>query len=129
MAFSERADKKVLSVIREVLIQHSDRLVFTDWSRITESGNISQQITKEIMRSRFGICYFSEPNAGRSGDAPEYVDNPNVVFEAGMLPALTAASDAGDVGEPAGWIPLREMSSLDPPLRLRCRTHPKWATT
>jgi hypothetical protein len=33
-----------------------------------------------------------------------YRDNPNVLFEAGMLQALTNAPSA----EPVGWIPVRE---------------------
>ncbi len=111
VAFSHRADDHVTTVISEVLDLFSDRIEFTDWSRMTESGNISTQIVKEITRSRFGICYLSEPNE-REGDHPaSYRDNPNVVFEAGMLHARTAANDSGDVGEPAGWIPMREKDS------------------
>jgi hypothetical protein len=43
------------------------------------------------------------------------VDNPNVVFEAGMLHARTANNESGDGGEPTGWIPIREVDSPPAP--------------
>jgi hypothetical protein len=39
------------------------------------------------------------------------VDNPNVLFEAGMLHALTFLSIQGT----SGWIPIREQNSPQPP--------------
>jgi hypothetical protein len=110
VASSVRADKKVITVVNEVLDEFSDRIEFTDWRRMAQSGNISSQISKEITRSRFGICYLSEEVADGS-----YVDNPNVVFEAGMLHSRTAGSDSGDGGEPTGWIPIREANSPPAP--------------
>ncbi len=109
--YSSRADPAVLTVITEVLEELGDKIEYTNWSTIHDSGNINSQIAKEITRSRFGICYFSEPNEERSDGEPRYGDNPNVVFEAGMLHARTAASESGDRGEPAGWIPMREEDS------------------
>jgi hypothetical protein len=51
-------------------------------------------IARESSRSRFGICYLSDPaeNAARSRHA--FRDNVNVAFEAGMLHALTSANGA-----------------------------------
>ena len=46
---------------------------------------------------------------------PRYDDNANVVFEAGMLHARTLVSSDTEGGEPAGWIPVREKASPDPP--------------
>lgn len=109
VAFSHRADRNVTMLIREVLDKFSDRLESTDWSQMADAGNINAQIAREIIRSRFGICYLSEPTDQAQG--PRYVDNPNVVFEAGMLHALTSASASGDVAELAGWIPMREADS------------------
>jgi hypothetical protein len=57
------------------------------------------------VRSRYGICYFSEPDPSDGGH--KYVDNPNVIFEAGMLHALINTPDA----PPSGWIPVREDDS------------------
>jgi hypothetical protein len=113
LAFPSQADKHVTAIIQEVLRKFSTRLEFTDWTRMVESGNVNVQIAKEITRSRFGICYLSEP-AKESGEAGvEYIDNPNVLFEAGMLHARTAATEAEDGSEPTGWIPMRE--ALSPP--------------
>jgi hypothetical protein len=111
VASSVRGDRKVMTVVSEVLDEFSDRIEFTDWRRMTQSGNISTQIAKEITRSRFGICYLSEPGP----DGGTYVDNPNVVFEAGMLHARTANNESGDGGEPTGWIPIREVDSPPAP--------------
>ena len=120
VAFSSRADTAVTTVISEVLHELSDRLEFTDWSGMNEAGNINAQISKEITRARFGICYLSEPvhdePGGRADDRHDtYIDNPNVVFEAGMLHARTAATDPSMGGEPTGWIPMREVASPPAP--------------
>jgi hypothetical protein len=114
VAFSNRADSVVTSIISEVLNQFADRLEFTDWTQMTESGNINAQISQEIMRARFGICYLSEPAQDARDDGVRYVDNPNVVFEAGMIHARTTGSDAAG-GEPTGWIPMRETASSPAP--------------
>jgi hypothetical protein len=113
IAFSNRADPKVRLVIRETLDKFSDRLEFTDWTQINEAGNINTQISREIVRSRFGICYFSEPSGKESEHA--FTDNPNVVFEAGMLHALTSTSAGSTDAEPSGWIPMRERDSPPAP--------------
>lgn len=115
LAFSNRADEAVINAITEVLHGFADRLEFTDWTRINDSGNINAQIAKEILRARFGICYLSEPAEGEHDGEPAYVDNPNVVFEAGMLHARTAVDDTSASGEPTGWIPMRESSSPPAP--------------
>jgi hypothetical protein len=115
IAFSKRADEQVVNVITEVLRGLSDRLEFTDWSAIDEAGNINNQIAREITRSRFGICYLSEPAKESSDPAVAYQDNPNVVFEAGMLHGKSVADDLDDEGEPSGWIPVREAASPPAP--------------
>jgi hypothetical protein len=115
VAYSNRADEPVVNVIREVLYDFSDRLEFTDWSRISEAGNINTQIAKEITRSRFGICYLSQPAKASDDPTVKYEDNPNVVFEAGMLRGKAVASDTGEEGEPSGWIPMRESASPPAP--------------
>ena len=115
VAFSNRADRQVVDTVNDVLHEFSDRLEFTDWSRMNESGNINTQIAKEITRSRFGICYLSEPEVDPDDETLLYKDNPNVVFEAGMLHGKTVAADAGEGGEPTGWIPMRERESPPAP--------------
>ena len=66
---------------------------------MTDAGSISAQVISEITGSDFGIAYFSEPVKEGA-----FQDNPNVLFEAGMMQALTNA--AGTLFK--GWIPIRE---------------------
>lgn len=117
VAFSKRADPQVTLVLSEVLRDFSDRIEFTDWSEMNDHGNINIQIANEIMRSTFGICYFSEP-APPAPDSPKYMDNMNVVFEAGMLHARTADIVLGGSTSGGGWIPIREDSSPEAPFDL-----------
>jgi len=115
VAFSERADEAVRSVINDVLGQYEDKLEFTDWTQMDEAGSITEQIGKEILASRFGICYLSE-QVEPDGPAPRrFNDNSNVVFEAGMLHARTSVTADTDEGGQTGWIPIRERNSPPPP--------------
>jgi len=119
VAHSNGADHQVTDIIRRVLKEYDAQVQITYWNEISEAGNITTQIGERITTSRFGICYFSEPTdkAGDHGIAtdrpggPKYVDNPNVIFEAGMLHALTNAPQS----EPSGWIPIRERESSHAP--------------
>jgi hypothetical protein len=107
LAFSYKADTSVIGLIREVLDDYEDHLEVIVWDRVSKSGNISNQIIDDILCSRYGICYFSEP---AENSVNKYQDNPNVLIEAGMLHALYHTdADASD-----GWIPMREPDS--PPL-------------
>jgi hypothetical protein len=115
LAFSNRADEAVVNVISELMHEFTDRLEFTDWTHMNESGNINAQIAKEILRARFGICYLSEPAPPDHHAGTAYVDNPNVVFEAGMIHARTAVDDSAVSGDPTGWIPMREVASPPAP--------------
>ena len=108
MASSGRADKEVVGTINKVLGGFSDHLVPVLWSRSSSSGNITAQILGDIEGSRFGLCYFSEPAEDRAEHG--FFDNPNVIFEAGMLHSLTNAPTE----HPTGWIPIREEDS--PPM-------------
>jgi hypothetical protein len=108
-AFSDRADRAVIESIKAVLGEFDGKLDVHDWDQMRESGNIPTQITHSISRSKFGVCYLSEPGLG----GEEYIDNPNVVFESGMLQAQT--NDYAIEGEPAGWIPVREKNSPQAP--------------
>lgn len=111
VAYSERADGQVTDVIRNVLQQYESKLQVTFWNEISETGNITVQVGERIAQSKFGICYLSEPDGSDSEGPCGYVDNHNVVFEAGMLHALTNSADA----QPAGWIPIREKDSPPAP--------------
>lgn len=115
VAFSSRADETVTLAIKDVLGQFANKLEFTDWKRMDESGNITAQIGKEILESRFGICYLSEPVEPSGLLKQKYDDNRNVVFEAGMLHARTNANADRDEDGPSGWIPIREEDSPPAP--------------
>jgi hypothetical protein len=104
VAFSARADDDVVGVIREVLDGFNDALRVVQWNKIEESGSITLRLVEEITRSRFGLCYFSEPEIGTN---IRFVDNANVLFEAGMLHSLTNSP----ASTPSGWIPIREKES------------------
>lgn len=111
LAYPQEADPRVKYVINDVLNEFSDKLEFTDWAEIYRSGNVPSQISTEINRSRFGICYFSQPI---DEHMQRFEDNPNVLFEAGMLHARTSV--AGEArGVPSGWIPIREVNSPPKP--------------
>jgi hypothetical protein len=56
--------------------------------------------------------YFSQPNAHRG---PQYVDNPNALFEAGMYYGLCAEEG----GITSAWIPVREKDSPECPADFR----------
>lgn len=113
LAYSGVSDQRVTTIIQEVLDQYSDKLEIKDWGSVHEAGNITVQIARDITRSKFGICYLSQPSPDGTH---RYVDNPNVVFEAGMLHALTNSTRTGDdSGGPGGWIPIREKDSPPAP--------------
>jgi hypothetical protein len=87
-ASSSRADDEVVGIINEVLdgFKHSFEVVpWTD----PITGNIHQNIWERISGCMFGVCYFSEP--AEHAEGYRFVDNPNVLFEAGMLYALRKA--------------------------------------
>jgi hypothetical protein len=103
VSFSALANDEVIGIIQEVLAEFGDILRVVQWNRIEESGSITLRLIEEIARSRFGICYFSEPVNGKG----EFEDNANVLFEAGMLHSLTNSP----VGRPSAWLPIRERRS------------------
>jgi len=104
VAFSSKAADDVVGVIQQVLDEFSDALRVRQWNTIEESGSITLHLIEEIARSRFGVCYFSEPAAD---SMKQFIDNPNVLFEAGMLHSRTNAP----VATPSAWIPIREERS------------------
>jgi hypothetical protein len=108
LAFPAKADDQVMGIIQEVLNEYEDKLNIVAWNAVSKGGNINEQILDDVLSSRYGLCYFSEPaSAGQF----KYQDNPNVLIEAGMLHALHHFdSDSSD-----GWIPLREPDSPPPP--------------
>jgi hypothetical protein len=110
-AFSARADRDVTDVIKGVLReQFGAQMKLESWDENEESGQITDYIVQSIFNSRFGICYLSEPR--QNPDQPEYVDNDNVLIEAGMLQALKNSP----LGTTKAWIPVRESDSRTSPM-------------
>lgn len=107
---SDDANDEIIGEIKNVLNKHSDKLDTVYWKDINESGNINTQILQEISTCQYGICFFSQ--TAPEGSMTTYQDNLNVIFEAGMLHALTH-SDI--VKSPDFWIPIREEKSPDAP--------------
>jgi hypothetical protein len=105
VAFSSRADREVVGIILDELEKLEDRLRILPWNHIDESGMISAQLAQAISSSKFGVCYLSEPN-----DHGGYQDNPNVLFEAGMLHARSLSTQ-----DQTRWLPIREDKSPPAP--------------
>ncbi|HEX8501165.1 MAG TPA: hypothetical protein VF659_11305 [Pyrinomonadaceae bacterium] len=104
-AAPSESDPVVVAAIQDVLADYTSKLDVVAWDKISESGNINEQIITEVLSSRYGVCYFSE----RVERNPEFHfrDNANVLFEARMLHVLSHA----DQSLSEGWIPIRESDS------------------
>jgi hypothetical protein len=94
--------KRVIGEIRKVVNDFDHLLTAVFWEDINQSGSINDQVIAEITSSEFGLCYFSEPSDG------SYADNDNVLFEAGMMQALTNSPGA----LLRAWLPIRERDSV-----------------
>ncbi len=102
IASPAKSDKAVTAKITRTLSLYDIEVYY--WKSDTDPGNIPEQIWREVSTSDIGICYFSEISR-TSGHA--YQDNYNVVFEAGMMHALSKS--ANDTMQ--GWIAIREVDS------------------
>ena len=106
LASSARADKEVIDTIQGLFEEadYKDKFHLVYWENMNTPGNINTQLLEILGTCRFGICYFSEPSAtGKT----EYQDNPNVIFEAGMIHGRSNISPT----RPVSWIPIREENS------------------
>lgn len=104
IASAVQADRGVVEIIRTVV--RGTELEEKYWADETESGNITEHIWKNISTAEIGICYLSEPMHGDQ----KYRDNQNVLFEAGMMHALTHSAHVM-----RAWIPVREKDSAPAP--------------
>jgi hypothetical protein len=106
-AFPGDADLEVIDSIKRTIVDtYGDRLELSSWDDIASPGQITDQLGNEISRSRYGICYLSELTGTPTGKAKQqrYIDNPNVLIEAGMLHALKNSR----LSPTTAWIPVRE---------------------
>ncbi|WP_299248921.1 hypothetical protein [uncultured Aquimarina sp.] len=100
VAYSSRGLHDVIEIIKEIETEYENKFKFIWWDKISLTGNIDSQLIKAIMGCKLAIIYFSEPK-----ECGGFVDNPNVVFEAGMFHTL---SNNDITTEPVYWIPIRE---------------------
>lgn len=105
LAFSGSADNGVVGIIKDVINEFTNDLDIISWDSMSQSGDINQQILEAISTTTYGICYFSEPT--EYDEKYDFVDNQNVVFEAGMLQAHVNSPTE----KPTAWIPIREKNS------------------
>lgn len=115
LASSSGARGDVIDAIKSLCNHHrfKNKLELVYWKDIRDPGNINEYLLNELSTCRYGICYFSEqiaeaaPGAESSGDgATLFRDNPNVLFEAGMLHGRSDVDSP--VQAPAHWLPIRE---------------------
>lgn len=105
LASSTKANDDVLGVIQDVLGMFEVEIEY--WKDDVEAGDIPSHIWRKLSTSELGICYFSEANEANHA---LFVDNPNVLFEAGIMYALVHTS-----GVMRNWIPIREQNSPSMP--------------
>ena len=108
LAYSKKADQKIINIIRRILENEYRHIKIIDWDRMRNGSKIiMEEIVTSIHEAQYGIFYFSELDE----ETNQYRDNPNVLFEAGMIYALIKQKDA----LPKHWIPIREKQSTDIP--------------
>jgi GAF domain-containing protein len=100
----DQVDKAVLGAIRKTLAEHATDLDVVYWKDVDDSGSVTDQIFDSISSSDFGICYFSELGPSHQPTAPNFLDNPNVLFESGMMQVLARMR----LTHFQGWLPIRE---------------------
>lgn len=110
-AFAGKADALVTDAVKKIISDdYQNRIVLISWDHMDNPGQITDQVVKEISRCKYGICYLSEPAPVKSPNSKKqkFVDNANVLIEAGMLYALRSSHLAATVA----WIPIRESEEL-----------------
>lgn len=122
VASSSQADEAVDQAITAVLDsdEFRDQLTSNHWHENQQPGSLHEQLFEDIKRAKFGICYLSEPDGtdpDAEGEPTRYRDNPNVLFEAGMLHGLRR------VGHASGWVPVREEDGPPPPFDVAAENH------
>ena len=114
VASSSQADDQVMGTILKVLEEFKDLFDVNYWKAESSSGIIAEQVRAAIGDAAFGVCYISEP-AMAEDSKYKFLDNPNVIFEAGMLQMLhELRDDRSDLV--SRWVPVREGPDIAPPL-------------
>ncbi|MDR3245562.1 MAG: nucleotide-binding protein [Prevotellaceae bacterium] len=109
VAFPKCCDINVISAIKSWSKTHKKTLEFIFWDEMNHTGNIITQIIEQINQCKYGIAYFSEEIKQKNGKI-KYIDNSNVLFEAGMFHAMIF--DKNDDTLMKEWLPIRENEKL-----------------
>lgn len=113
VSYSSKADKAITGKILAGLQRYGNYVDIYNWADDRQAGNIPQRLRAKIDTCRAAICYFSEPRSAEG--SPGFADNPNVLFEAGMIEALIQRPEAA----PVRWIPIRERDSDETPFNFQ----------
>lgn len=84
------------------------------WDESKEIGSLKDQIYSSIKACVFGVCYLSEKISGAEEQVLRFQDNPNVLFEAGMMQMLHELRKE-PASAPSRWIPIREDNKFTTP--------------
>jgi len=109
-ACGSNADSDVRDIIVNVLTKYPEVVQLDDWEKHAGPGPVNQQIADSINKASYGIVYFSEPCP--DGSRFQYRDNPNVLFEAGMMNSVFHNSSDGI----SRWVLVREDHDGESPL-------------
>jgi hypothetical protein len=112
-AYSQRSSPDVMDVIKKVLAGFTE-FDAQYWEDSTMSGSIKDQIYNSIKTCVFGVCYLSEKISEDEGQTLRFQDNPNVLYEAGMLQMLHELRKEPE-SAPSRWIPIREGGQFTTP--------------
>lgn len=114
-AYPEKCDYEVKEIIKNAVNnRYKKEVILIDWEKDAKLGPI--EIWSYLQRCQGGICYLSEKvNKDENTENFQFQDNPNVIFEAGMMEALSNAQE--HIFQ--NWIPIREKNSLDAPVNFR----------
>lgn len=98
IASPSNRDEKVWDAISKVLDKqkYKDRFKIIKWDEKTQPGNIISQILDDAAEAALAICLFSEKlsvSSPSSKKKPTVIDNPNVVFEAGVFQGLVESPE------------------------------------
>ena len=97
LAYPDNANSDVKEYLRFIINeQYQNNIELYDWQKEYKSTRITEDLSKNIHQSKYGIFYLSEKN-----DMNNYKDNNNVLFEFGLFQRKNSFNDPN-------WILIRE---------------------
>ena len=83
LGYPDKSEDDVMGCLKSVIDDnYSKDILLSDWKDNPQPKEITKEIFDEIYQSQYGIYYFSEID---NSDTPyAYIDNKNVIFEAGF---------------------------------------------